>query len=181
MFHILDKYLSNHVTTIKKLSFQKKAAFGLSLIYRQKGTIEIFDKDNKNKIYPSFLELINTGKKIILEGTSTSDTKKVKIIHLSYIEDNFSDPFDQTGQLAQTIFIGLLHFFDFCSTKNDDDMLKSINQYINNVHLVAYTDNEDYDYSVVFGKESLLFAEIIDLINKHKVETSSGLNLSRPR
>ena len=35
MYYILDNYLSDQVEIIKSFPFERKAAFGLSLIYRQ--------------------------------------------------------------------------------------------------------------------------------------------------
>lgn len=162
---MLKKYGETVLSRLRLLSNRNKFVLGLVYINRQSDLVRLFDRRYGTDLYALFCAYIR-------EGLAAWTQEKALCIDIEAILSATPDADDYSAiecTYVQNALISLYYLFDFYS-KGDDTIEMALNMVLENIDIIAYSVDKQYDEEKVFASEEAVMNSIMDKI-EHNTDT----------
>ncbi|MGK9175120.1 hypothetical protein KXR87_18205 [Yokenella regensburgei] len=168
---ILDKYIPQYISVLKGFSEREKILVALCNLQRHEVCVEKFDKiyneNLSNDFRASLDRLVN-----YLSGAHL-DLESLKKIAMCGPD---SDDYQQIeGSIAQNAFGALYFLCNYITSKNDMDLLQSIDKSFESMDVLNYDKGTPEEEEQYFNDEGRNLGLLIEKIRKSPSETHEDI------
>jgi hypothetical protein len=159
---ILDKYISQNINILKGFSERDKIIVALCNLQRQVICVEKFDKyydENLSSDFRASLDnLVN-----YLSGSSIDLEYVKKTAMLGPDSDDYPEI---EGSVAQNAFGALYYLCKYISSKNDMDLLQSLDKSFESTGALKYDEGTQEEEDEYFGEEATNLELLIEKVKQ---------------
>ncbi|GAB7531342.1 hypothetical protein PS3A_37540 [Pseudomonas sp. 3A(2025)] len=146
------------------LEHHQKTVVIAACLYRQLRLIEAFDRCYAQQASQMFIRALDAA---LANDRDARQRVSEEVSHCIPDTEVYSE---QEGSYAQNLLIALSYFLDFVHSKDAGALDNSTRMLLENIDLINYEADEQYDEDSVFAHEVSVFLRLIDAVQRLSIE-----------
>lgn len=168
---ILDKYTSQYINILKEFSVREKIIVALCNLQRQMICVEKFDEFYNENLSSDFRTSLNSLVNYLSDASI--DLEEVKKTAMCGPD---TDDYPETeGTVAQNACGSLYYLYTFLSSKDDIDLLQSIDKCFESADAINYDEGTQEEEDRYFAEEARNLKLLIERVKQSPTESIENI------